>query len=96
MSVLEAEGQKSCHPPRRLSLRPGVSPQARQGACRAQATVSLTSGEFLVNPLILAEHDSLLTPSDHVGCSYRPVSSTHRTVLVWLARFLPLVCLGEL
>ena len=34
-------------------------PQTRQYSCRAQVTASLILGEFLLSPLILAEHDNL-------------------------------------
>ena len=57
----EAEGQKSCHSLRELSLSGLMSlPQTRQCTCRTRITVSLIVGESLVNPLILAEHDSPL------------------------------------
>ena len=53
----EAEEQKSCHPLRELSLSGSTSPpQTRQCSCCTQGTAFLIFGEFLLSPLILAEH----------------------------------------
>jgi len=38
---------------------------------------SLIVGEFLVNPLIMAEHDSPPPLSDHAGCGPGPPLSIH-------------------
>ena len=77
----EAEGQKSCHSLRELSLSGSTSPpQTRQCSGRAQATASLISGEFLVSPLILAEHESLRFIRLH-GMGSRPPTSIHDSFL---------------
>ena len=51
---------------RAVSLRPDVAPLICQCVCRVRAIASLRVREFLVNSLILAEHDSP-SQSDHVA-----------------------------